>query len=99
MTDIGYSNEKDIVWETLSNIEGDSSLVDSQFKTVSSAGRTENPTASLAEPETEMVAGQTHTTTDVPPQSYTERLSQEKLEYVGIPSFDDIAYNSISISI
>ncbi|EDV29330.1 uncharacterized protein TRIADDRAFT_18339 [Trichoplax adhaerens] len=85
VTDIGYSTEKEIVWETLSNIEGDSSLVNHEFKTVSSQGRTENFDVNQAAPvdeqrliESDINNGSTNLSIQYDPNN--DRVSQEKLE-------------------
>ena len=38
VTDLGFLDQKDVVWETLDSVQGDTVFVDKQFKVVESRG-------------------------------------------------------------
>ena len=38
VTDLGFLDQKDVVWETLDSVQGDTVFVDEQFKVVDSRG-------------------------------------------------------------
>nr|CDS29074.1 protein FAM63A [Hymenolepis microstoma] len=44
LTDVGFVNESNFVWETLNNIDGDSQFVDSEFKVVTESSSPLSPT-------------------------------------------------------
>ena len=39
VTDLGFLDQEDVVWETLDSVQGDTVFVDKQFKVVESRGR------------------------------------------------------------
>ena len=39
VTDLGFLDKADVVWETLDSVQGDTVFVDKQFKVVDSQGR------------------------------------------------------------
>ncbi|KAM3178295.1 hypothetical protein ACTXT7_002879 [Hymenolepis weldensis] len=44
LTDVGFVNEPNFVWETLNNIDGDSQFVDAEFKVVIESSSSLSPT-------------------------------------------------------